>query len=146
MKKLILLLGIAMLSCNRNNETTNDDSVSIEGTWTIIKSEISYTSTGKTESSVPSGCTIKDTHEYRNGVLTSTLFSLNKSGNCEGLEVNTTKYTFDPNTMKFWFQGEEKFPYYISFVGNQMVMEDREIDRDQDGKNDILKKYFIKIK
>lgn len=48
--------------------------------------------------------------------------------------------------MTFWYESEEDYPYYIITLNDtQLVFEDRSQDIDNDGKTDIIRRYFVKM-
>lgn len=48
--------------------------------------------------------------------------------------------------MKFWYENEQNFPYYITKLNQtELVFEDRTQDIDGDNKTDIIRRYFTKL-
>ena len=55
-------------------------------------------------------------------------------------------YAFNKENMTFTQDGYTDYPYYIIKLNNsEMVFEYRLDDLDSDGKNDIIRYYFVKL-
>lgn len=90
----------------------------------------------------------KSIYDYQENqvVRVSSLFS-EKNGACSLGETTAQKYFFNAQNMTFWYEGEEDYPYHITkLTASELVIEDRAEDRDNDGKPDVLTRYFTRIK
>ncbi|MBP7172609.1 MAG: lipocalin family protein [Cloacibacterium sp.] len=149
MKKIIALFFVTLLifSC-RNDETSNNSNneSSIIGKWSLQKVDVVMSSNSQTQTTVNSDCNKKTIHEFSETHIISTFYGIvNKVCQLTG-EVNSIKYTFDKPNMKFWYENEQDYPYYIiKLTQNELIFEDRTQDRDGDNKPDILRRYFTKI-
>lgn len=145
MKKIILALSIlSIISCRDNDN--DDTSVSIIGKWSFQKVDVVTTSDNQTNTTELDECSQKTIHEFQQTVAVSTFYGI-IDNTCQLTgEVNTRKYTFDPENMTYWYEGEEDYPYYIITLNDtQLVFEDRSQDIDNDGKTDIVRRYFVKM-
>ncbi|AZA92587.1 Uncharacterised protein [Chryseobacterium nakagawai] len=147
MKKLFLpfaLLSIVACSSSNDDEPQTNN-VSIVGKWYMESAEKYTSKDKKTTFYTPEGCDKKDTHEFKEKDMTSITFA-SHNNTCIQTDVVTRNYTYDPVSKKFWYEGEEDYPYTISqLTQTNMVIEDRIDDLDGDGINDVIKRYFKRI-
>lgn len=147
MKKLILpFILFSLIGCSNNDEEvqTNNE-VSIIGKWYIEKAQAYTSANQQTQTIVSTDCQKKSTHEFKQANMTSVTFAATNN-TCIQTDTVTRNYTFDKPNMKFWFEGEESAPYFItSLTQNDMVMEDRTEDIDGDGTKDIIRRFYKKI-
>ncbi|MBV8326163.1 lipocalin family protein [Chryseobacterium sp.] len=147
MKKLFLpfaLVSIVACSSSTDDETQTSDA-SITGKWSLDKAEQYMSKNKETKVYNPSECEKKSIHEFRLKDMTSTIFEP-VNNICEQTDVVTRKYTYNAMTKKFWYEGEEDYPYTISkLTSTDMVMEDHTNDTDGDGIPDVVKRYLKRI-
>lgn len=147
MKKLFLpLVLLSFIGCgNHDDEVQTKNEVSIIGKWYIDKAEIYKSFDQQTQTSTSTECQKKSTHEFKQANMTSITFAENNNI-CEQTDTVTRNYIFDKPNMKFWFEGEEDYPYFVTgLTQNDMVMEDRTQDIDGDGTKDIIRRFYKKI-
>ena len=148
MKKSLLILStfFILISC-RNNENENlEAEASIIGKWSFQQVDVFKSTTNQTQTTENSDCDKKSIHEFLETIHKSTFYGIvNSTCQLTG-EVNSRNYTFDKTNMKFWYENEQDYPYFIiKLTANELVFEDRTQDIDNDGKNDIIRRYFSKI-
>lgn len=135
-------------SC-RNDDNNNDEQTetSLIGKWSFQKVDVVKSATNQTQTTENSDCEKKSIHEFLETVHKSTFFGLVDSNYQLTGEVSSRNYTFDKANMKFWYENEQDYPYFITKLQkNELVFEDRTQDVDNDGKTDIIRRYFSKIK
>lgn len=147
MKKIFLsLIVLSFIGCNSNDDDVQtNNQASIIGKWYIEKAEVYKSSNQQTQTSISTDCQKKSTHELKQANMTSISFA--QTGNtCVQTDVVTRNYTFDKPNMKFWFEDEVDYPYFVTQLAqNDMVMEDRTEDIDGDGIKDIIRRFYKKI-
>ncbi len=145
MKKVFFLSLFVLLSCSRDDNSP--ETFSIVGTWKITKGEVRDLSTNQITSSTPSGCQSQDTHEFQTNKVISTHYHLSNN-NCIGDEIVIINYTLDLKNNKFWYEGEEKYPYLISkLASNELILIDKYGDSNDDGIVDNYKTlYFTRVR
>lgn len=147
MKKFILpLMLFSFFGCNGNDEDQNISSkASIIGKWYIEKSEIYRSLNQQIQTSFSTDCQKTSTHEFTSSHVISISFAQNNN-TCEKTDAVTRKYTFDKGNGKFWFEGEENYPYFVIQLSlTDMVIEDRTQDFDGDGIKDVLRRFYKRI-
>lgn len=141
MKKFFLLFLLAILSCSRDD--IQSENISIIGTWKLIKSEKKVLSTGVVQTNTPIGCSLQDTHEFQANKVISTHYHL-VNNSCVGNEVVTRNYTLDLKNSKFWYEGEENYPYLINkLTETELVIDDKYGDSDDDGVADFYITFYF---
>ncbi|ASW74498.1 hypothetical protein IQ37_19775 [Chryseobacterium piperi] len=148
MKKIFLSLAlVSMAACGSDSETLDiidPNEASIIGKWYIEKAEVYRSGSQQTQTSFSSECEKKRTHEFKTTNMTSITFAP-EGNNCVQTDVVTRNYTFDKANMKFWYEEEQDYPYFITqLTQSNMVMEDRTQDVDGDGTKDIIRRFFNK--
>ena len=148
MKKSLLILStfFILISC-RNNENENlEAEASIIGKWSFQKVDVFKSTTNQTQTTENSDCDKKSIHEFLETIHKSTFYGIvNSTCQLTG-EVNSRNYTFDKTNMKFWYENEQDYPYFIiKLTANELVFEDRTQDIDGDNKTDIIRRYFTKM-
>lgn len=147
MKKVFLPLTLfSMIACGSDSEFFNSSNdSSIIGKWYIEKVEIYKSKNQQTQTIISTECEKKSTHEFRPTNMTSTTFAP-QGNDCIQTDVVTRNYTFNTSNKQFWYEGEQNYPYYITQLEQtDMVMEDRLEDFDNDGINDVIRRYFKRI-
>ncbi|WP_346986283.1 lipocalin family protein [Chryseobacterium sp. POE27] len=147
MKKIILpFILFLIISCSSNDEDQNfSNKTSIVGKWYIEKSEIYRSLNQQIQTSFSTECQKISTHEFTSSHLISISFAQNNN-TCEKTDAVARKYTFEKGSGKFWFEGEENYPYFVTkLTPTDMVMEDRTQDFDGDGTKDILRRFYKRI-
>lgn len=147
MKKLILgLILFSVISCSRTDEDQNSSNkASIIGKWFVEKAEIYRSLNQQIQTSYSTDCQKMSTHEFTFTHLISISFA-EINNTCEKTDAFTSKYSFDKGNGKFWFEGEENDPYFITQLSQtDMVIEDRTQDFDGDGTKDILRRFYKRI-
>jgi hypothetical protein len=147
MKKIILpLMLFSFFGCNNNDEDQNfSNKASIIGKWYIEKSEIYRSLNQQTQTTFSTDCQKMSTHEFTSSHVISISFAQNNS-TCEKTDAVTKKYTFEKGNGKFWFEGEENYPYFVTqLTFTDMAMEDRTQDFDSDGTNDVVRRFYKRI-
>jgi len=97
------------------------------------------------QTSYPTDCQKMGTHEFTPTHLISISFA-EINNTCEKTDAFTRKYTFNKGDGKFWFEGEENDPYFITQLSQtDMVIEDRTQDFDGDGTKDVLRRFYKRI-
>lgn len=147
MKKLIVsFILYSVISCHGTEEDQNiSNKASIIGKWSIEKAEIYRSVNQQTQTSLSTDCLKMSTYEFTSSHLLSISFAQNNN-TCEKTDAVARKYTFDKGNGKFWFEGEENNPYFVTQLSQtDMVMEDRTQDFDGDGSKDILRRFYKRI-
>ena len=147
MKKIILIFSIATFFSCRNDDTSNHQTeATMVGKWSLQKVDVVKSSNGQTQTTENSDCDKKTVHEFTQTKNISTFYGIvNNTCQLTG-EVNSRNYTFDKTNMKFWYENEQNFPYYITKLNQtELVFEDRTQDIDGDNKTDIIRRYFTKL-
>lgn len=152
MKKIILTLSVlsilSILSCRNDNNTQESETSQADliGKWSFQKVDVVKTSTGQTQTTENSECDQKSIHEFQQTIHQSTFYGIiNHVCQLTG-EVNSRNYTFDQNAMKFWYEDEQEYPYFVTkLTEDELIFEDRTQDIDDDNKNDIIRRYFRKM-
>ena len=148
MKKTLLILSAFLIfsSCRNNENSEEQTEATLIGKWSFQKVDVVKSTTNQTQTTENSDCNKKSIHEFTESVHKSTFYGIINS-NCQLTgEVNSRNYTFDRINMKFWYENEKDYPYFITKPSeNELVFEDRTQDIDNDGKNDIIRRYFSKI-
>ncbi|AZA53625.1 lipocalin family protein [Chryseobacterium sp. G0201] len=147
MKKFFFpFILFSIVSCSSDDEVQNSgNKASIIGEWYIEKSEIYRSSNQQIQISFSTDCQKMSTHEFTSSHVFSISYAQNNN-TCEKTDSVARKYTFDKGNGKFWFEGEENYPYFVTQLTlTNMVMEDRTQDFDGDGTKDILKRFYKKI-
>ncbi|MBK1895171.1 lipocalin-like domain-containing protein [Chryseobacterium paridis] len=149
MKRIFLSTALlSILACGSDNEVLDiidPNAGSIRGKWYIGKSEVYTSKDQQTKTSFPTECQKKSTHEFKQTNMTSTTFAP-QGNSCVQTDVVTRNYTLEKSTMKFWYEGEQDYPYFITKLTQaEMIMEDRTQDVDGDGTNDIIRRFFARI-
>lgn len=147
MKKIFLPFALfSMAACGSDSEdfnTSND--ASIIGKWYIEKVEVFKSKNQQTQTMTSTECKKKSTHEFKSTNMISITFAP-QGNNCIQTDVVTRNYTFNTANKKFWYEGEQDYPYYITqLTQTDMVMEDRLEDFDNDGINDVITRFFKRI-
>ncbi|SHF23278.1 lipocalin family protein [Chryseobacterium vrystaatense] len=147
MKKLFLPLAVlSTMGCSHHNEDPEDDQRTMLGMWKMSKVEVYKSSTKQTEVHLTTGCDAESTHEFRGTDMTTVNYTKNNN-DCIPDETVTRKYTYNQKTQKFWYEGEQDYPYIVSqLTAVNMIFESSVEDFDEDGINDVVKYYFLKIK
>lgn len=147
MNKIILSFVLfSAISCTGNDEEQNlSNKASIVGTWYVEKTEIYRSLNQQTQTSFSTDCQKISTHEFTSSHVISISFAQNNN-TCEKTDAVTKKYTFEKGNGKFWFEGEENYPYFVTKLTlTDMVMEDRTQDFDGDGNKDVLRRFYKRI-
>lgn len=147
MKKLILpLVLFSVMSCGSSDEDVDPgNKASIIGKWSVEKSEIYRSLNQQIQTSYPTDCQKAGTQEFTATHLISISYA-EINNTCEKTDAFTRKYTFNKGDGKFWFEGEENDPYFITQLSQTgMVIEDRMQDFDGDGTNDVLRRFYKRI-
>ena len=148
MNKIISVLSILIiLSCRNDDKTDNIQSeATMIGKWSFQKVDIVKSSNMQTQTTENSDCDKKTIHEFTKTKNISTFYgTINSVCQITG-EVNSRNYTFEKSSMKFWYENEKDFPYYITkLTQTDLVFEDRTQDLDGDNKLDTVRRYFTKI-
>lgn len=148
MKKILIILPAFFIftSC-RNDENGNQQiEASLIGKWSFQKVDAVKSATNQTQTIEKSDCDKKSIHEFLGTVHKSTFYGIVGSSCQLTGEVSSRNYTFDKANMKFWYENEQDYPYFITkLTENELVFEDRSQDVDNDGKTDIIRRYFSKI-
>ncbi|WP_343664781.1 lipocalin family protein [Chryseobacterium mucoviscidosis] len=148
MNKIILsFMMLSVISCTGSDEDQNSDNKSsMIGTWYVEKTEIYKSLNQQVLVSFSTECQKMSTHEFTTTHLFSISFAQNNN-TCEKADVVIQKYTFVEANSTFWFEGQEKYPYYITKLNeSDMVVEDRTQDFDGDGAKDVLRRFYKRIK
>lgn len=144
MKKLIWVLAVfSIISCGGNDEDQDPgNKASIIGKWSVEKAEIYKSSNQQIVISYSTDCQKTGTYEFTSSHLISISYADNNN-TCVKTDASTRKYTFDKGNAKFWFENEEKYPYFITkLTASDMVIEDRMQDFDGDGTRDVLRRFY----
>lgn len=147
MKKIFLpFILFSIVSCNNNDEVENvSNKASMIGKWYIEKSEIYRSLNQQTQTSFSTDCQKTSTHEFTSSHVISISFAQNNN-TCVKTDAVTKKYTFDKGNGKFWFEGEENYPYFVTQLNlTDMVVDDRTQDFDGDGIKDVLRRFYKRI-
>ncbi|KQT25970.1 hypothetical protein ASG22_04560 [Chryseobacterium sp. Leaf405] len=146
MKKLFLpFILFLIVSCNSDDEVQDTgNKASITGKWYIEKSEIYRSSNQQIQTSFSTDCEKTGTHEFTSSHVISISFAQNNN-TCVKTDALTKKYTFDKGNGKFWFEGEENYPYFVTQLTTDMIVEDRTQDFDGDGTKDVLRRFYKRI-
>ncbi len=147
MRKLIFpLLLLSVASCGSSDEDQDPGpKASIIGKWSVEKAEIYKSSNQQILTSYSTDCQKVSTYEFTSSHLISISYADNNN-TCVKTDVSTRKYSFDKGDGKFWFEGEEKYPYFITkLTASDMVIEDRAQDFDGDGTKDVLRRFYKRI-
>lgn len=147
MKKLFLSLVLfSIIGCNSNDDDIQtNNKASIVGKWYIEKTEIYRSLKQQTQTSFSTDCQKISTHEFTSSHVISISFAQNNN-TCEKTDAVTKKYTFEKGNGKFWFEGEENYPYFVTKLTlTDMVMEDRTQDLDGDGTKDVLRRFYKRL-
>lgn len=146
MKKLIILiLGTTIiLSCTRDDDSKNN--YTMVGKWKHLKSESYTTKDNKTTTFANSECSQKSVHEFKADNKAISIIYESVNGVCTQTDIDERTYAFNKENMTFTQDGYTDYPYYIIKLNNsEMVFEYRLDDLDSDGKNDIIRYYFVKL-
>ena len=144
MKKLLLVLTLVSLFSFRNSDSKDEANYTMVGKWSLQKAELVKSTDGSTQSQEISECSKKTIHEFTLTKNISTFYAIINNVCTLTGEVNTRNYYFDKANMKFWYENEQDFPYYIIKLNNtDFVFEDRTQDQDGDNKPDIIRRYFL---
>ena len=144
MKKLLLVLTLVSLFSCRNSDSKDEANYTMVGKWSFQKAELVKSTDGSTQSQEISECSKKTIHEFTLTKNISTFYGIINNVCTLTGEVNTRNYYFDKANMKFWYENEQDFPYYIIKLNNtDFVFEDRTQDQDGDNKPDIIRRYFL---
>lgn len=144
MKKKILSLAVffTIASCS------SDDSVpepEVIGMWKIGKSITYQTSTEKTITQEPNGCSVLNTIDFSEYEAKLVRYAAKDNKCVEDFAV-TMKYTYNPQTKKIKLEDNMNISNtVIELTKMNMVIEQR-IDIDMDGVPDIIKTYLTKVK
>lgn len=149
MKKIFLPFALfSMLACGSDSERLDiidPDNASIIGKWYIEKVEVYKSKDQQTQTFTSTECQKKSTHEFKQTNMTSITFA-SQGSNCIQTDVVTRNYSYNTSTKKFWFEGEEDYPYFITeLTQSGMKMEDRTQDLDADGINDTIRRFYVRI-
>ena len=147
MKKLIWVLALfSVISCGGNDEDQDPgNKASIIGKWSVEKAEIYKSSNQQIVISYSTDCQKTGTYEFTSSHLISISYADNNN-TCVKTDASTRKYTFEKGDGKFWFENEEKYPYFITkLTASDMVIEDRMQDFDGDGTRDVLRRFYKRI-
>ncbi|MGE4515155.1 MAG: lipocalin family protein [Chryseobacterium sp.] len=147
MNKIILsFLLLTVVSCNGSDEDQDiSNKASIIGEWYIEKAEIYRSLNQQIQTSFSTDCEKKSTYEFTSSHLLSITYAQNNT-TCVKTDAVAKKYTFDNGNGKFWFEGEENYPYFVTQLNQtDMVMEDRTQDFDGDGTKDVLRRFYKRI-
>ncbi|MDN3694554.1 hypothetical protein QWZ06_20920 [Chryseobacterium tructae] len=149
MKKLFLALAAfsAIISCSSDDDNSKKEEVSpIVGTWNQYKADVYTTSDNKTKAVYPSGCESENIFEYNKTEVNTVGYSLNKDGVCVPSDYHNAKYTYDQNDKKLWYNNSNRVYKVTKLTVTELVTEDNTEDRDDDGKNDVVIRYFRRVK
>ncbi|WP_160139298.1 lipocalin family protein [Chryseobacterium sp. c4a] len=149
MKKLFLALAAfsAIVSCSSDDNNSKKEEVSpIVGTWNQYKADVYTTSDNKTKAVYPSGCESENTFEYNKTEVNTVGHSLNKDGACVPSDYHNAKYTYDQNAKKLWYNNSNRVYKVNKLTSTELVTEDNTEDRDGDGMNDVVIRYFRRVK
>ncbi len=147
MKKLFLSLVLfSIIGCNSNDDDIQtNNKASIVGKWYIEKTEIYRSLKQQTQTSFSTDCQKISTHEFTSSHVISISFAQNNN-TCEKTDAVTKKYTFEKGNGKFWFEGEENYPYFVTKLTlTDMVMEDKTQDLDGDSTKDVLRRFYKRL-
>ncbi|WP_294230031.1 lipocalin family protein [uncultured Chryseobacterium sp.] len=145
-KPLLALVLFSVVSCGGNDEDQDPgNKASIIGKWSVEKSEIYKSINQQILTSYSTDCQKMGTYEFTSSHLISISYADNNN-TCVKTDFSTRKYSFDKGKGKFWFEGEEKYPYFITkLTASDMVIEDRMQDFDGDGTRDVLRRFYKRI-
>ena len=144
MKKLIWVLAVfSVISCGGNDEDQDPGpKASIIGKWSVEKAEIYKSSNQQILTSYSTDCQKTGTYEFTSSHLISISYA-DSNNTCVKTDASTRKYTFDKGNAKFWFENEEKYPYFITkLTASDMVIEERMQSCDGDGTRDVLRRFY----
>lgn len=147
MNKIILSVVLfSLISCNRNEEDQNaGNKASIIGKWYIEKAQIYRSTNQQVQTSFSTECEKMSTHEFTPSHVISISFA-QSNGDCVKTDAVNRKYTYDKGNGKFWFEGEENDPYFVTQLSQtDMAVEDRTQDFDGDGTKDVLRRFYKRI-
>lgn len=147
MNKIILsVVLLSLISCSGNDEDQNSgNKASIIGKWYIEKAEIYRSSNQQIQTSFSTECEKTGTHEFTTSHIISISFA-QSNGGCVKTDAVTRKYTYDKGNGKFWFEGEEDEPYFVTKLSQtDMAVEDRTQDLGGDGTRDVLRRFYKRI-
>ncbi len=147
-KKIIFILSIlTIFSCRNDDKIDNVQAdATMTGKWSFQKVDIVKSSNGQTQTTENSDCDKKTIQEFTQTKNISTFYGIINSVCQVTGEVNSRNYTFEKSSMKFWYENEKDYPYYITkLTQSDLIFEDRTQDIDGDNKLDIVRRYFSKI-
>lgn len=145
MKKLFLSLAVfsAIASCSSDDDVAPEPTIA--GTWKIGKSITYQTSTEKTITQEPNGCSVLNTIDFREYEARLIRYAAKDNKCFEDFAV-TMKYTYNPQTKKMKFEDDINISNtVIELTKMNMVIEER-LDIDMDGVPDIIKTYLTRVK
>ncbi|SDJ67654.1 hypothetical protein [Chryseobacterium jejuense] len=144
MKKLFLSLAVfsAIVSCSDDDAAPEP---TIIGTWKIGKSITYQTSTNKTITQEPNGCSVLNTMDF--GEVDARLVGYAaKDDKCVEDFAVTTKYTYNPQTKKMILKDNVNISStVIQLTKTNMIIEER-MNIDMDGIDDIVTTYLTRVK
>lgn len=144
MKKLFLSLAAfsAIISCSDDDAAPE---ATLIGTWKIGKSITYQTSTNKTITQEPNGCSVLNTMEF--GEADARLVGYTaKDDKCVEDFAVTTKYTYNPQTKKMILKDNVNISStVIQLTKTNMIIEER-MNIDMDGIDDIVTTYLTRVK
>lgn len=144
MKELFLSLAVfsAIVSCS-DDAAASAPEPTIMGTWKIGKSITYQTSTDKTITQEPSGCSVLNTIEFRERDAKLVGYAAQDNKCVEDFAV-TTKYTYNPQTKKMMLKDNVSSTVIELTKTNMVIKEHMNID--MDGIDDRVITYFTRAK
>lgn len=141
MKKISLSLALfSIVACNDSDELP-----SIIGKWKITKVEFYNSSYHETNTIIFTGCQAESTEEYKKTDITTIVYGM-KNDICLPLQTWTKNYIYDKVGQKYWYEGEEHYPFTIlQLTDKNMITEDHSVDFDNNGVKDVVIRYFVKV-
>lgn len=132
----------AIVSCS------DDDAVpepTIVGKWNIGKSITYQTSTEKTITQEPNGCSVLNTIDFSEYEAKLVRYAAKDNKCVEDFAV-TMKYTYNPQTKKIKLEDNMNISNTVIELAKMNMVIEQRIDIDMDGVPDIIKTYLTKVK
>ncbi|WP_415326008.1 lipocalin family protein [Chryseobacterium sp. MMS23-Vi53] len=145
-KIFLSVILLSIISCSSDDEVQNSgDKPAIVGKWYIEKSEIYKSLNPQIQTLYSTDCEKMSTYEFTPSHVMSITFA-QSNNTCVKTDAVARKYMFNKGNGKFWYEGEENYPYFVTKLTlSDMVMEDRTQDFDGDGIKDILRRFYKRI-
>lgn len=137
----------AILSCSSDDDSPKKEEMSaIVGTWNQYKGEVYTTSNNQTVTVYPKGCESENIFEYNKTEVNTVGYEANKDGVCVPAQYKSAKYTYDQGAQKLWYNNPDIAYKITKLTLTELVTEDSSEDRDNDGLNDVVIRYFRRVK